>query len=167
MDTKSDEELYNSQMMRLLLDSLSAIPLFAPLTNEELKQLAKYMFFLDFKEGDVVFREGDKGSYVCFVADGGLKVSKRNKSGEETVITTLRKGHSIGEMAVIDDFPRSATVRAAEPSKLITLTRKNFESFVENHPATGNKILKGIARLLSIHLRKTSIQLADCMLPVM
>ncbi len=81
-------------------------------------------------------------------------------------LATLTKGRSIGEMAVIDDFPRSATVRARTKGTLVLLTRQGFEVILEQHPGIGVKILKGISRLLSQNLRKTSSRLVDYMLPL-
>ena len=119
-----------------------------------------------FASNELVFKEGDKGTFVCFVVDGTLNVVKESEIGESVVITALSKGRSIGEMAVIDDFPRSATVKARTNSRLILLTRKGFDLISEEHPKVGIKILKRISRLLSLNLRKTSSRLVDYMLPV-
>ncbi|MDI6797623.1 MAG: cyclic nucleotide-binding domain-containing protein, partial [Desulfatibacillaceae bacterium] len=94
-------------------------------------------------------------------------VIKDAKSGERAVITKLNRGDSVGEMAVIDHFPRSATVIATADSNLVTLSSDDFKKLLTNHPQVGISILKGIARVLSINLRKTSSQLADYMLPIM
>lgn len=154
-------DIYHSKMMEALLGSMTQLHIFRSLVREELKEVAPYMFFLDFAENMTVFKEGDSGDYVCFVVEGLLEVTKKAKSGGVTVIAQLVPGHSIGEMSVIDEFPRSATVTAKEKTRLITLTRKNFETLVEQHPRIGNKMLKGIARSLSMNLRKTSGQLAE------
>jgi CRP/FNR family cyclic AMP-dependent transcriptional regulator len=82
------------------------------------------------------------------------------------VITELSRGRSIGEMSVIGDFLRSATVKAQTETKLIILTQRNFELILEEYPKIGIKILKGISRLLSLSLRDTSGRLADYILPV-
>jgi CRP-like cAMP-binding protein len=93
-------------------------------------------------------------------------VVKKSETGESIVISTLSKGDSIGEMAVIDELPRSATVKARTKSTLITLSQDNFNYILAEHSTTGVKVLKGIARLLSMNLRKTSSRLADYMLPL-
>ena len=103
---------------------------------------------------------------MCFVADGALEVAKQSITGESVVITELRRGRSIGEMSVIGDFPRSATVKALEEAKLIVLTQRSFELILEEHPRIGIKVLKGISRLLSLSLRDTSGRLADSILPL-
>lgn len=151
---------------KAIIDLLISIPIFDSLKSDELKLATRYMNLTDVKTGEVVFKEGDQGTYVCFVVDGTLEVLKGADTGHQVVIAELGKNRSIGEMAVIDDFPRSATVRALKPSTLLILTREGFDSILEDHPRTGVKILKGLARLLSQNLRKTSSRLADYMLPL-
>ncbi|MBI4537477.1 MAG: cyclic nucleotide-binding domain-containing protein [candidate division NC10 bacterium] len=159
-------ERARAEVLATVLDSLCAIPMFDGLKTSELKTIARYMNCLDVGEGDVVFLEGEQGDYVCFVASGSLQVTKTSPDGQPTVLTTLSQGESIGEMAVIEDAPRSANVVALSPARLVTLARPDFESLLAHHPAIGIGILKGIARVLSRNLRKTSGQLAERMLPV-
>jgi len=142
------------------------IPILARLKDKELRTIEKYMNLIDVIPGQTVFKEGDRGDYVCFVVDGALDVVKESASGESIVIATLSKGGSIGEMAVIDELPRSATIKARSKSTLITLSQENFNYILAEHSAIGVKILKGITRLLSMNLRKTSSRLADYMLPL-
>jgi CRP-like cAMP-binding protein len=142
------------------------IPILARLKDKELKIIIKYMNLIEIIPGEIVFKEGDTGDYVCFVVDGTLDVVKKSKTGESIVISTLSKGGSIGEMAVIDELPRSATVKARTKSTLITLSQENFNYILAEHSTIGVKVLKGIARLLSMNLRKTSSRLADYMLPL-
>ena len=149
-----------------LVDSLSNIPLFDRLNGQELGVLAKYVNVIDVNPGEYIFKEGDKGDYVCFVEKGSLDVMKRSSAGGTAIIATLTRGRSIGEMAVIDKFPRSATIRARTKATLLTLTRSGFDLILEQEPTIGVKILKGISRLLSQNLRRTSSQLADYMLPL-
>ncbi len=153
-------------MSERLADYLSLIPIFSALQTEELQTIEKYMFFNKIEPGEYVFREGEKGDYVCFVASGALDVIKLNQQAQPVVITTLAKGGSIGEMALIDKLTRSASVRAVAPSSLIVLTRKGFDLILKLHPEIGIKILKGVASLLSINLRKTSDKLAEFMPPL-
>ena len=156
----------NSRMSTAIIDFLLEISIFDSLGSDELRVVAKYMNFMDFRPREIVFREGEKGDYVCFVAEGSLTVLKKNEKGRHVTIALLNKGRSIGEMSVIDDFPRSATVKARNETTLVILTRKGFDQILEIYPNIGVKILKGISRLLSMNLRKTSSQLADYMLPL-
>lgn len=155
-----------SRVSKAVIDLLIDIPMFNNLDSDELQFVSQHMKFMDFKSSEIVFQEGDKGDYVCFVSEGILDVLKKNEVGKQAVISSLGRGRSIGEMSVIDDFPRSATVRAELDTTLIILTRSGFDEILEKDPKIGVKMLKGISRLLSMSLRKTSSRLADYMLPI-
>ena len=160
----------NSEKMQLststIIDLLINIPIFDSLDSEELRIIVKYMNVVEAKKGEFIFQEGDRGDYVCFVADGTLDVIKASETGQKVALSTLNRGRSIGEMSILDNFPRSATVRARTSSILLTLSRDSFETIIDEHPRIGIKIVRGVARLLSLSLRKTSSRLADYMLPL-
>jgi CRP/FNR family cyclic AMP-dependent transcriptional regulator len=149
-----------------LIGFLTNLPLFDELKPAEIEGISSHMNFIELKKDEILFREGEKGNCVCFVVEGTLDVIKQALTGESVVITALHRGRSIGEMSVIDDFPRSATVKARTDSKLIILTREGFDLMLGEDPQLGIKILKKISRLLSLNLRKTSSRLADYMLPL-
>lgn len=144
-----------------MVDVLSEVPLFNGFKVQELELIASYATLTEIKKGEILFEEGDRGDYVCFVVDGKLEVVKESAGGKARVLTTLSRGRSIGEGSIVDDSPRSATVRADTNASLIILSRDAFESILDQFPEIGIKLLKGIARLLSLSLRKTSSQLAD------
>ncbi len=149
-----------------IYDLLVGIPLFSNLSESEIQYLSRQMLVFRLNKGDRIFEEGEAGNCICFVADGVLDVIKKSQLGTSVVIAALPKGSTIGEMAVIDDFPRSATVMARTESILVTFTRDRFDEIMEKHPKLGIKLLKGITRSLSVHLRRTSEMLSDLMLPL-
>jgi CRP/FNR family cyclic AMP-dependent transcriptional regulator len=163
--------LSGTKIGKAVTDFLFSFPFFESLTAEELLHIAEHINFLEIEPGEVLFREGDQTDCVYFVVGGQLDVIKGSQSGKEggmehVVITTLSKGRSIGEMSVIENKPRSATVRARSKATLVALTSEGFDLILEEYPKIGIKILKGIARLLSLNLRKTSSRLADHLLPM-
>lgn len=141
-------------------DFLRNIPLFNELDEEEFLVASKYIGMIEVEMDfePVVFREGDEGDYVCFVAEGNLDVIKQGEDGHTATIATLARGDSIGEMALVDSLERSATVRATENSRLMVMTKRDFDFMFEENPTVGIKMLKGLARTLSIKLRKTSTE---------
>ena len=149
-----------------IVDFLIDLPLFDALQGHELKVIARHMNYFELEPGELLFREGDKGDSVCFVVEGALDVYKESASGGDVVIATIPKRRSIGEMAIIDNTPRSATVRARTDTSLVALTEKGFDQILDEHPKIGIAILKGLSRLLSMNLRKTSSRLADYLLPL-
>lgn len=155
-----------SKTSEIIIDQLINLPIFDSLDSDDLRIASKFMTLMDVKKDEIIFKEGDRGNYVCFVIEGTLEVVKGVDTTHQVVIATLGRNRSIGEMAVIDDFPRSASVRARKAGTLLILTRQGFDRILEDYPRTGVKILKGLARLLSQNLRKTSSRLADYMLPL-
>ncbi|MBI9086371.1 MAG: cyclic nucleotide-binding domain-containing protein [Desulfobacterales bacterium] len=149
-----------------IIDFLIDLPLFDALQGNELTVIARHMNYFELEPGELLFREGDKGDSVCFVVEGALDIYKESAGGGDVVIATIAKRRSIGEMAIIDNTPRSATVKARTATALVSLTQKGFEQVLEEHPKIGITILKGLSRLLSMNLRKTSSRLADYLLPL-
>ncbi|MAX55257.1 MAG: cyclic nucleotide-binding protein [Alcanivoracaceae bacterium] len=152
--------------MSQVIDILSRMRLFAGLSEEELRLLEKLVFVNRVPVGETVCREGDRSDFVCFVVRGCLDIVKQNVEGGEVVIAHLRPGDSMGEMALVDHEPRSATVKAAEDATLIVLTRKGLDQLRRRSPNAVSLVMENIARLLCVHLRRTSSQLAQFKLPV-
>ncbi|MFA6010814.1 MAG: cyclic nucleotide-binding domain-containing protein [Desulfobacteraceae bacterium] len=150
-----------SRIKQTIIDFLITMSLFDELSPIELSLTADYMNFFDLEQGKTLFKEGDIGDYICFVVEGAVDVLKMSGSGKRAVIATLTRGSTIGEMSIIDNISRSATVRARKDSTLVILSRKGFNAILESHPKIGIKILKGVARLLSLNMRRTSSHLAD------
>ncbi len=156
----------NGKLSKELTDFILNIPIFSNLESEELHYVADYMKFIEIKPGEILFHEWDRSEYVCFVVYGSLDVMKKSGPDSYAILSTLKRGKSIGEMALIDNSPRSATVKANTKSILALLPKDRFDIILENRPSIGIKLLKGLARLLSHNLRKTSSRLADYMLPL-
>ncbi len=139
------------------------LPIFSSFNVDELSVFARHMSFIHLQRGEYLFVEGDLGTFMGFVVNGVLEVQKKTDTGENIVLARLTKGSSIGEMALIDKSPRSATVIAKQPSTMVTLTDKGFDILAEKYPPLGIKVIQKIARLLSLNMRRTSSKLADLM----
>jgi len=162
-----DNDIDRNPQPKNIVDFLMEMPLFDGLRGPELKIVAKHMNYFEIEKDQILFREGDLGDYVCFILSGALHVMKKSpESGQNTLLATLTKNRSIGEMSVIDNTNRSATVKAHSRSKIIALTKKGFDLILEENPKIGIKILKQISRLISMNLRQTSSKLADYILPL-
>ncbi len=137
------------------------LPVFTSFSLDELSILAKHMSFVHLELGEYLFMEGDKGDFMGFVVNGVLEVQKSTSSADRVPLARLTKGSSIGEKAIIDQSVRSATVVAKQATTMVTLTEKGFDILAEKQPALGIKVIKKIARLLSLNMRRTSSKLAD------
>lgn len=161
MDTTSHKNV----LKKAIIDCLSGIPIFADLDAAELTTISDHMHVSRIESGDIVFSEDDPGDEVYFVVDGTLDVLKLYEGKVEKKIAVKAPGGSIGEMAVIGNFSRTATVKARTDTTLLTLSRQRLDQICEGHPAIGVKILRSIARLLSLHLRDTSQELFELISP--
>lgn len=154
-------------LSKAIVDFFRNMPIFSRMNAEEVKLVAKHMNVIELQPGEILFQEADRGNFMCFIAHGTLDVIKQPIAAEqEIIITTLRKGQSIGEMSVIENLPRSATIKARDDAKLFILSQAAFDLLLARHAYIGIKLLKGVAILLSNNLRKTSSRLADYMLPI-
>lgn len=149
-------------MKKVLGFMISDIPIFNELDDADTEILQQYLFPKDLEILGLVCKEGQHGSFLSFVASGRLEVIK-TLDDKEVTIATLQVGDTLGEMALIDGLTRSATVRASQPSTILILRRDDFNNLLEKHPDIGIKILKGIARLMSLNLRKASAQITAYM----
>lgn len=134
--------------------------LFEGIAWSELEVLARHMSVHEADPGHVLFEEGESGASLFILVRGKVETFKDGEQGHG-VIAIDGSGKAIGEMALIDGEPRSATCVVREPSLLLTLTRDRFEKLSRSHPAIGLHLIVRIARLISRRLRATSGRLVD------
>lgn len=127
----------------------------------QIKALAAYVQLYRAAPGAILFREGDRGDFMCIVLEGKLEVRKEDNRHIDRTVTTVFSGRSLGEMTIVDGEPRSATAVAIETSTLVVLTQENFLQIMRDKPALSAKLLLKIAQLLSQRLRLASGILVD------
>jgi CRP/FNR family cyclic AMP-dependent transcriptional regulator len=123
------------------VEALRQVPMFANLDEKDLDQLARQMHERRFPEGAEVTREGATGAGFFVIAEGNADVSI---GGEHR--TTLGPGDHFGEVALIDDGVRSASITAATDLLCYGLTPWEFRPFVEDHPQVAWALLETLAR---------------------
>lgn len=158
--------MLNNNFSKILVDFIRNIPLFESLNQNELQIVVEYLKIIELKSGEMLFHEWDRADYVCFIEQGRLNIMRKKNADNYMILNTLGRGRSIGELSIIENFPRSTTVEAKEDTRLVVLYREQFELIIKNHSEIGIMILKGLAGLLGQNLRKTSSRLADNMLPL-
>ncbi len=141
------------------------LEVFTFLEESDHATLEKFMFRYDYDESTYVFKEGTHGGYMFFIVEGEVEVIKQFDTKKHT-IATLGPGRSVGEMSLIDGAPRSATVRARTDLSLIVLKREDFQKLLAEEPQIANRILMGIANLLSQSLRDTNKNFTEKLLAV-
>ena len=138
------------------MNILKKIPLFASLSEEDLKNLTGLLRRKQLGKGEFLFQQGDEGTALYIIVQGRIKISLSRRMDNVT-LAILVPGECLGEMALLDELPRSADAIALEDSQLYVLNRKDFLSFLSNNPHTVYAILNSLSR----RLRKTDDQLAE------
>ena len=141
---------------------LRTVPLFAGFTEDQLRLLATAVNRRNVPRGTVVIVEGDPTDSLYIIISGRLKVMMSDAEGKEVILAMLGPGEYFGEMGLIDDSPRSATVMAVEPCELITLAKKDFKKFLAEHFEMAMTVMRGLVRRLREADRKIgSLALLD------
>ena len=136
---------------------LAQVELFKGLTEEDLESLAALMAEASLKRGESLFHEGDAGNRLYLITEGKVKLSHTSPDGRENLIAVLGPGEIIGELSLFDLQPRSSTVTAIAPTKLLTLAHEEMRKYIEDHPRLAILML----RQLALRLRNTNNQMAD------
>jgi CRP-like cAMP-binding protein len=144
-----------------IADMIENAQMFHDFEWAQIEALSSYLRIYRARPGTILFREGDKGDFMCVVIKGKLEIHKEDNQHVDKTVTTVYPGRSIGEMTMVDGEPRSATAVVAETSMLAVLTRDRFMQIMREKPALAAKILLRIAQLLSQRLRLTSGILVD------
>jgi CRP/FNR family transcriptional regulator, cyclic AMP receptor protein len=134
--------------MRLQRDAkielLKGVPLFAGCSKSELQRIAALADELDLAEGATLIREGERGREFIVVAEGSVRVTRGGKTLNE-----LGSGDFIGEIALVADVPRTATVTATSPVRLLVVTDRAFRSVLEQMPSIATKVLQSLGERMN------------------
>ncbi|MGH2671881.1 MAG: cyclic nucleotide-binding domain-containing protein [Actinomycetota bacterium] len=125
-------------------DSLAQVPLFAGLSPRHLKRIGDLTEEVRFMEGATVVRQGDAGDTFYVILEGEAKVA--GPSGR--VVNRLRPGEFFGEISLLDGGPRTASVVAETPLKMLSLSRSSLLRLAQREPAVGVRLLAHVAMML-------------------
>jgi CRP/FNR family cyclic AMP-dependent transcriptional regulator len=126
------------------IELLKRTPLFAGCSKAELRALASSADELDLREGTVITREGRPGREFFVLVSGTARVTKDGKA-----IAELGAGDWFGEIALLTDTPRTATITATSPVDVLVITDRRFRNVVETMPSIALKILASLADRLA------------------
>ncbi|HWE62620.1 MAG TPA: cyclic nucleotide-binding domain-containing protein [Chloroflexota bacterium] len=120
---------------------LGHVSLFQRLDKKHVRQLARLMREQQYVPGQVIVQEGQSGLGLYIIAEGSAEVLRG-----DTILRTLNTGDFFGEMSLLDDLPRTASVRAAAPTRCLTLTKWEFLGELESHPQMALPLLPMLSR---------------------
>jgi CRP/FNR family transcriptional regulator, cyclic AMP receptor protein len=122
------------------LGLIASVPLFAELNKGEIEFLGRLMDEVDIPDGKVLTREGARGGEFFLVLEGSIRIERGG-----TEINQLGPGDFLGEIALIDQGPRTATATADGPARVMVLTASAFASMLGQNPGVESKILRVLA----------------------
>jgi CRP/FNR family cyclic AMP-dependent transcriptional regulator len=124
--------------------SLRQAPLFEGLSKKELTELARRSEDMELDAGTVLCKEGEIGQEFFVIVEGEVEVKRKGRR-----LGTRGAGDFIGEIALLEDIARTATVTAKTPVRVFVLTRPTFQHLVNENPAVERKVLRTLARRLA------------------
>jgi len=140
-------------------EKLSQVYLFRELTPSEIDTLLSISKEKRVKKDQIIFKEGDTGDAFYFIVSGSVRISTIVPGVGEEALTILREGEYFGEMALIDDAPRSASAIAHDDTILLLIEKDNFRKLLAQETGIAYKLLWVFTKTLSARLRKTDEQL--------
>ena len=139
-----------------LKEILRGVELFDGLSEDELDQVVALCQQRSYSENEVIAEQDTSGDEMYIIQDGFVEVAVGGKTGETSkVIVNLGQGQSVGEMSLIDQGPRSATVRAiSDPTVVQVISQDDFEGLCEKNNHIGYIVMRNMAADLSFRLRQ-------------
>jgi PPM family protein phosphatase len=141
------------------IDVLKQMPLFQHLTYREIIRVLNVTEVKEYAPGAALITEGTYGEELFILLKGKIRLHKN-----DAFITYLLPGSHIGEMALVDRIPRSASATAEDPSRLLILRRRDFYEIVRKDPSLSVKLLWSFVQVLADRLRKTTAELSGARL---
>ncbi len=149
-----------------VIDRLREISFFQEISDQDLGNIANIITEKSYPEGAMIVEELTEAERFCIIVRGKIQITKRLDSGEELVLSVQSNGDFFGEMALLDERPRSATARALEPTTVMEISRTDFETLLYKAPMLAYRIMKELSSrlretgaLLVAHLQQRNRQL--------
>ena len=140
----------------VLHDILGTVPFFRELTSEELDRVIALGRLVTYPKDTKLFQEGDPGEALYIVVDGSIRIGKSVPGAKEEAMAFMERGGCFGEMALFDEFPRSATAIAHQECRVLFIEKQAFLNLLQSDPVIARKILWAFCRTLSVRLRETT-----------
>ena len=135
---------------------LSLSPLFAGLPRRMLGRLATRFLEKAYYPGEFVFHEGDPGRALFVVVEGTVEIIRAEPRGEH-IVRTLGAGDAFGELALIDESPRSGSARIGEPARLLILYKSDFDALIDGEARIALVVLRNLARVVAAYARRNPV----------
>jgi CRP-like cAMP-binding protein len=150
---------------------LKEVPIFSDLSKKELREVEKIMYCRFYKKKEPIFRIGDPGLGMYVILKGTVEIVEEigqslpsgQQMGEDkkSRLALLKDGAFLGELALLDELPRSASAIAMEDCEILGFFRPDLMDLIKRKPKLGNKILLSLAKLIGERLRQTNKRVSE------
>jgi len=140
---------------------LSSVPIFSDLDGKELIEVEKIVHRRKYKKGEPIFRMGDPGLGMYIIVEGAVEIIEELEDEDCKHLVDLEKGAFFGDLALLDEAPRSASAIAKVDCDIIGFFRPDLLDLLYRKPHLGIKILWSLAKVIGERLRKTNEQLSN------
>jgi len=134
---------------------LSKVPIFKDLSKKEIKAIERILHRRTYKAGEAIFHEGDPGVGMYIIEDGRVNITLGK---QEKLLAVLSNGEFFGEIALLSETPRTASVVAVNESKMLGFFQPDLFGLMETDPKMGNKILHRLAQMIADRLRFSNLE---------
>ncbi len=158
--TTSSNRINTVVSQRFILEKCRQIPIFESIKDdhESMHELIKIVKLIQVANNEILIQEGHVGQEMYIVFSGAVEIKKLTRAGDEYTVVKLHADQNVffGELALIDNDTRSATVRTIENSQFLVIHKRDFEDMGKHFPYIALQITNSIARILAKRLRKTT-----------
>ena len=135
---------------------LKHVPIFSDLKPRELAEVEKIVHRRRYTKSEPIIRMGDPGLGMYIIEKGSVEITEEDKSGHSRTLATLKDGSFFGDLALLDEAPRSASAISLEDSDIIGFFRPDFLDLLYRKPKLGIKVLLALAKVVGERLRRTN-----------
>jgi CRP/FNR family transcriptional regulator, cyclic AMP receptor protein len=134
---------------------LKTVTFFNELSDRQLKTVSGILFERKYEVDELIFEEGQPGAALFMILDGKVAI-EMHRENHTTTLAVLERGEFFGEMALLDEAPRSARARSLERTYTLALYRNDLSQLIQRDPQTACQIYRALARMVGDRLRSTN-----------
>ena len=138
-----------------ILTLLKQVPIFSDLNPKELSEVEKIVHKRTYKKKEPIIKMGDPGLGMYIIVKGSVEITAEEGKAEKNVLAQLIEGSFFGDLALLDESPRSASATALEDCSVIGFFRPDFLDLLNRKPKLGIKVLFALAKTIGERLRRT------------
>lgn len=135
---------------------LKKIPFFQNLNKRQLMEVSQIIYEREYQENEHLFTFGQPGAALFLIQSGEVSIEITSEDSENYQLAVMGKYSFVGELALLDESPRSATARAKVPSKVYAFFKSDLDKMVETDPQTAAQIYKSLATIVGQRLKATN-----------